>query len=192
MNLHYLIRLIQCQRDSKPSECRTRPHYRVHPWSIICLYCNLKLDTSVLLHTCAAAAVFSLLHQLSAGQAFTTHAWPWSFHQHHFNQQSTINISHQGHESNKKTHNTNNNNYQDLYPTISTKTNTSGHNHNSMTNKGSSHMVNTTVSSYHHRFNPVQSNCLFCSLSRVSWCFPTHIIHTRTLIHTIHRQKKKF
>ena len=103
-----------------------------------------------------AAAVFSLLHQLSAGQAFTTHAWPWSFHQHHFNQQSTINISHQGHKSNKKIHNTNNNNYQDLYPTISTKTNTSGHNHNSTTNTGSSHMVNTTVSSYHHRFNPVQ------------------------------------
>ena len=103
-----------------------------------------------------AAAVFSLLHQLSAGQAFTTHAWPWSFHQHHFNQQSTINISHQGHKSNKKTHDTNNNNYQDLSPTISTKTNTSGHNHNSTTNTGSSHMVNTTVSSYHHRFNPVQ------------------------------------
>ena len=69
MNLHYLIRLIQCQRDSKPQRvpdttslsCSSLATVILEPF-VFCIDLNLKLDTSVLLHMCVAAAVFSLLH----------------------------------------------------------------------------------------------------------------------------------
>ena len=68
MNLHYLIRLIQCQRDSKPQRVPdTASLSRSSLATVIlepfvCIDSDLKLDTLVLLHMCVAAAVFSLLH----------------------------------------------------------------------------------------------------------------------------------